>query len=121
MSLRYLLDENIDPLFRVQLLRKEPGLTVWMIGDPGAPKKGTSDPDILCWCEDQDFILITGNRKSMPGHLADHLSLGRHIPGILTINPDLSPGATIEELILLALASFADEFQDSIVYLPLTQ
>ncbi|NMF86821.1 hypothetical protein [Nodosilinea sp. P-1105] len=51
MSLQYLLDEHIPPLYRTQLVRREPELIVRIIGDPDAPAKGTLDPDILIWCE----------------------------------------------------------------------
>ncbi|MEH1806448.1 hypothetical protein [Nostoc sp.] len=39
---------------------------------------------------------MTNNRKSMPGHLADHLASGRHIPGIFTIDANQSIGQTVE-------------------------
>jgi hypothetical protein len=42
-----------------------------------------------------------------------------HIPGIFILSPELSLGETIEELILIAEASFADEYADRISYLPL--
>ena len=44
---RYLIDENISGVYRTQLLHHEPSLTVLMIGDEGAPARGTSDPEIL--------------------------------------------------------------------------
>ncbi|MEH1905682.1 MAG: hypothetical protein V7L04_30960 [Nostoc sp.] len=55
----------------------------------------------------------------MPGHLLDHIVVNRHIPGIFILNPNLSIGENIEELIIAALASEEDEYQDRIVYLPL--
>ena len=79
MSVKYLLDENIDPVYSVELLRHEPQLIVWMVGDPGAPKKGALDPEILSWCESHNFALVTKNRKSMRGHLTDHLAEGHHV------------------------------------------
>ena len=120
MPIRYLLDENVDPMYRAQLLRRQPDLVVWAVGDPGAPPVGSPDADILSWCEDHGFILITSNRKSMPGHLADHLTSGRHVPGIFTLNPDMSVGQTIDELLLIAAISDDFEYQDYIVYLPMT-
>jgi hypothetical protein len=117
MNLKYLLDENLAPLYRSQILQRVPELVVWMVGDPTAPPKSTPDPDILIWCEERDFVLVTNNRSSMPVHLADHLALGRHVPGILILNPNLSVGETIEELILLAQTSLEDEFRDRIGYL----
>ncbi|MFB2836180.1 hypothetical protein ACE1CA_16730 [Aerosakkonemataceae cyanobacterium BLCC-F167] len=56
----------------------------------------------------------------MPRHLADHLSQGNHFPGILVIDFEQSMGQIIEELITIAGASFDEEYQDRIEYLPLT-
>jgi hypothetical protein len=120
MSIRYLLDENLKPLYKRQLLQKKPDLVVYAVGDPGAPPKQTLDPEILCWCEEHDFILVTNNRKSMPVHLMDHLAEGRHVPGIITLNANMSIGDTIEELILIAEVDTGDNYRDCIEYLPIT-
>jgi len=50
--------------------------------------------------------------------LGAHLAQGRHIPGILTLNEELSVGEIVEELLLIAGASLVDEYQDRIEYLP---
>jgi hypothetical protein len=47
----------------------------------GCPDYGTLDPDILIWCEENEFILVTNNRKSMPVHLQDHLAENRRATG----------------------------------------
>jgi hypothetical protein len=120
MSTGYLIDENLNPFYKAQLLLKKPDLTVYALGDPGCPSKGTPDPEILCWCEENDFILITNNRKSMPVHLGEHLVQGRHVPGIITLNEEMSVGDTIEELIPIAEAGIDSDYQDCITYLPAT-
>ena len=120
MTIKYLLDENLDPLYKAQLLINKPDLVVYAVGDPGTLPKSTLDPEILCWCEENGFILIANNRKSMPTHLAEHLSRERHIPGIITLNSAMGIGDTIEELILIAEVGNPDAYQDRIVYLPVT-
>jgi hypothetical protein len=115
------MDENMNPIYETQLRRREPELVVWAVGDEGAPPKGTLDPEIIIWCEERGFILVTNNRTSMPVHLADHLQRGRHVPGIFILNPNMSAGETIDELILIASASDDDEYQDSIRYLPISR
>ncbi|MBR8827312.1 MAG: DUF5615 family PIN-like protein [Gomphosphaeria aponina SAG 52.96 = DSM 107014] len=121
MTLKYLLDENVDLVYQNQFLQKNPNYVMWAVGDPGAPPKGTLDPEILCWCEEYGFLLVTNNRKSMPVHLAEHLEQGRHVPGILILNLNLTVGETLDELILIASAAMIEEYLDQIVHLPLPE
>ncbi len=119
MTVRYLLDENVHPFYRTELLRREPSMVVWRVGIPDAPQRGATDPDILIWCETRSFILVTNNRKSMPIHLRDHLAQGRHIPGIIVMKDNMSVGETIEQLWLIWAVSTENEYFDRMVYLPL--
>ena len=119
MALNYLIDENVNPIYSNQIRQREPDILIKVVGEPETPPKSTLDPEILCWCEDNKFVLVTNNRTSMPVHLTDHSALGRHVPGIFILNPNLSVGENLEELILAALASEEDEYQDRLVYLPL--
>lgn len=120
MTLKYLLDENVDPSYKIQLKQLNPDLIVWVVGEPNTPPRGTLDPQILLWCEEYDFVLVTNNRTSMPVHLADHIAQNRHIPGIFILNPKLSIGQNLDELIFIAEAAFDREYQDQIVHLPHT-
>ena len=116
---RFLIDENISPRYRTQLLYHEPSLKVLAVGDEGAPPKSTPDPEILEWCEKHQFSLITNNRDSMPQHLSDHRKKGGHVPAIFTINLEVPMGKIIDELLLIAGASDEDEYINEIKYLPL--
>ena len=118
MSLKYLLDENVEPSYKTQLARRNFEIIMWVVGEPGVPPRGTLDPEILLWCEEHGFVLVTNNRASMPGHLRDHINEGRHIPGIFTLGENMSLGENINQLIFIAEASFDDEYCDQIVYLP---
>jgi hypothetical protein len=57
----------------------------------------------------------------MPVHLADHLATGHHVPGIFILNPKFSVGQNLDELLLIAEASFEDDYQDQIIHLPITK
>lgn len=115
----FLLDEHLYPWWRTAIRRRQPGLTVFHVGDPGAPPLQSPDPLLLEWCEANQCLLITNNRKSMPSHLADHLARGRHMPGILTVNLGIRIGMLANELALIAGAGLPDDFQDQIRHLPL--
>jgi Domain of unknown function (DUF5615) len=116
---QYLLDEHLPRWWGPALVRLQSALTIWHIGDPGAPPLGTLDPALLEWCEAHDFLLVTNNRRSMPGHLADHLAAGRHVPGILLLDLNMTAAELANELALIAGAGFPDEFSDRIQHLPL--
>ena len=97
-----------------------PELFVWVIGDPAAPARGISDPEILRWCEVNSFSLITNNRASMPLHLRDHLDVGQHVPGVFILNPNMTIGETVDAFALICGASEPDEYRDLLIYLPIT-
>jgi len=115
----FLIDENLPPAIAVQVHQHEPRIQALAVGRPRAPSKGILDPQLLCWIEENNYLLVTNNRTSMPGHLRDHLATGRHVPGILVAPFPLDIGALVKELILIWGASLPGEFQDQIVYLPL--
>ena len=116
---RYLIDENISPKYRTQLHNHESSLKVLVVGGEGAPARSTSDPEILVWCEQNNFTLVTKDKKTMRPHLDDHLKKGHHVPGIFTFKNKASMGLIIEQLILIAGASDEDEYMDQIIYIPL--
>lgn len=66
MHIHYLIDENVAPHYKRQLLKKDAEVRVYAVGDPGCPSRGTLDPEILFWCEENQCILVTNNRASMP-------------------------------------------------------
>jgi Domain of unknown function (DUF5615) len=119
MVIKYLMDENVDSVYTTQLRRLNPDLFVIAVGDLTAPSRGTLDPEILLWCEDHGFVLVTNNRKSMPVHLANHVAQAHHVPGIFILNQKLGVGENIDQLILIAEGSFDNEYQDRIEFLPL--
>ncbi len=118
MKPRFLLDEHVNPAIQRQLRRLDPEIEVLLIGNPAAPPKGTLDPDLLIWLEDNDYILVTENRSTIPVHLADHFAREQHIPGIFWIRPNVAIGAIIEELYLIWLVSTAEEYQNRTLFIP---
>jgi hypothetical protein len=101
------------------MILRYPELTLWRIGDAGAPPLGSLDPVVLNWCDRANCILVTNNRKSMPVHLREHLAGGGHVPGIFVVSLEMTLAQTAEQLATIALASFEDEHQDMIQFLPL--
>lgn len=118
MKPRFLLDEHLNPAIQRQLRRLEPKIEVLVIGQSDTPPKGTSDPDLLIWLQENGYILVTENRRTIPGHLTAHFSQGHHIPGIFWIRPKVNIGAIIEELYLIWLVSTANEYYNRTLFIP---
>lgn len=117
----FLLDEHVNPAVRDGVMLINPEIAIWCVGDPGAPRRHTLDPEILVWCEENDCILVTNNRTTMPVHLADHLRQGNHVPGILIVKDLPDVGDIVRELDMIWGASFPDEYLDGIWHLPLSR
>ena len=115
----YLIDENLSSALANQLRNLQPEIIVFRIGDEGAPLIGTLDPEILLWLEQNDFSLVTRNRKSMPQHLKSHIAAGHHVPGIFTLRPQCSWQDVVDDLLLIWEVAEPGEYQDQIVYIPL--
>ena len=48
MALKYLMDENVTPIYATQLRRKRPDLVVWAVGEIGTPQKAPSIRRFCC-------------------------------------------------------------------------
>ncbi|GCE60595.1 hypothetical protein MiAbB_02516 [Microcystis aeruginosa NIES-4285] len=44
MTLKYLIDENVNSVYPQQLRRREPEIIIRVVGEPDTPKLGTLDP-----------------------------------------------------------------------------
>lgn len=116
---RFLLDENVDRGVQRRLRRLEHTIDVLSVGDPGAPSAGTSDREILTWIEEHGYILVTGNRRSIPDHLSAHFAAGRHIPGLFYLRPQAVASSVASSLHLIWQASELEEYRDQPRYLPI--
>jgi hypothetical protein len=119
MTVRFLLDENLDPRLKAALLCREPTSDVLCVGDPNTPALGTLDWDILHYLAGAGRVLVTSNRKSMPLHIAEHLAAGGHHWGVFLVRRGTALGRIAEELYLVWSASSADEWINREQHIPL--
>ncbi|MBI3948796.1 MAG: DUF5615 family PIN-like protein [Armatimonadetes bacterium] len=115
---RFLLDEHLPRAICAGLGRRNREIEVMMVGDEGAPPHGTPDSRIILWLERHDYCLVTGNRRTMPVYLGEHLACGRHVRGVFALRKGTSIGEAIQELYLIWAAATPGEFADKVVYIP---
>ena len=118
MKPRFLLDENVELAVQRQLRRRSLTIEVLAVGDLGAPPLRSADPAILQWVESSGHILVTWDRRTMPGHIADHYNAGGGLPGVLLIRHGATLGEIVESLYLIWSAAEGEEYQDIIQYIP---
>ncbi len=118
MRIKFLFDENMDPRYKAALLRLQPEIDVLQVGDPDAPPKGTSDSDLLQFLDTMRRLLVTSNRKSMPGELQAHWSSGGHIWGLCWARPGSSFLEVAADLQLIWGVSEAEEWIDRVERIP---
>lgn len=117
---RFLIDESVRLSVVAALRRIEPLIDVARVGQSEVPGFGTSDADLLCFCEETHRLLVSSDRGTLPDHVADHLAAGRHMWGVLLIVTGCTYRELLDELLVIWSASEAEEWQDTLHYLPLS-
>ena len=82
-----------------------------------ADLEGLPDENVLEIAARESRILITHDRKTMPKHFA-HFVQSQICAGVLIVSKKLEISLAIDEIILIWLASEAEEYVNSIRQLP---
>jgi predicted nuclease of predicted toxin-antitoxin system len=112
----FIADEDFDRRIVRGWLRRKSNLDLVRAQDVGL--LGACDEKLLEWASDNNRILVTHDKRTMPHHVANRLDAGLHIPGVLIVNRRVAIRSCIEELLLIAECSEAGEWQDQVIYLP---
>lgn len=115
--LRLLADENFNGDILRGLLLREPGLDVVRVQDAGLA--GRDDPDVLAWAAEQNRIVLSHDRATMPDYASDRVAAGEPMPGLLLFDDRFPTGQAIQEILLIVACTRQEEWLDRVVYLPL--
>ena len=117
MTVRLLADENLDTDIIQALRAREPAIDILDVKTAGL--RGTGDPALLELAAQEDRVVITYDRNTMPRHFRDRLDTGKPTPGLFILPQTQSAiGEIIESLLLVWAASQADDWRNRITYLP---
>ena len=116
MSIRFLADFDLDfAIVRGTRLR-EPAID--FLSSAEADLEGISDPEVLRIAADAGRVLVSHDKKTLPGHFVRFLREGRESPGVFLARQDQPIGDIIEALATVWSTSEAAEWVNQIVYLP---
>jgi predicted nuclease of predicted toxin-antitoxin system len=114
---RFLADEDFDRDIVIGVLRRLPVLDVARVQDVGLT--GAEDPEVLEWAASNGRIVLTHDVNTMITHAWSRLRASRPVPGVLVVRQALPIAVAIEELLMIALCSAAEEWENQIRFLPI--
>ena len=115
--LRLLSDENFDGKIIRGLFLRQPNLDLVRVQDVGLQE--LDDPTILAWAADNNRIVVTYDRATMPDFAYERLAKKEPMPGLFVISDRISIRQTIDEILLLAICTEQNEWKGIVLYLPL--
>jgi predicted nuclease of predicted toxin-antitoxin system len=115
--LKFLSDENFNGDIVRGLFLRQPNLDLLRVQDVGL--RELDDPAILDWAANNERILLTHDRATMPDFAYDRLLKGQQMSGVFLINDRMPTRQAIDELLLLNNCSQQDEWKGIVLYLPL--
>ena len=117
MTPRFLADEDVNIDIIQGLRAHEPSLDILDVKTAGL--RAFPDSALLEIAVQQDRILVTHDRRTMPRHFRERVEAGKPNPGVFILpqHPGVV-GAVIDSLLLVWTASHAEEWRNRIVYLP---
>ena len=114
--IRFLADADLDEGIVSGCRRREP--TLDFLTATEAKLEGVHDRDVLRIAAEQDRILVSHDFKTMPRHFGEFLAAGGSSPGVFLVRQSSPIGAVIEELVLIWIATDADEWKGRILQIP---
>jgi Domain of unknown function (DUF5615) len=115
--LRLLADENFNGDIVRGLVLRQPDLDLIRVQDLGLA--GVDDPDILAWAAENNRIVLTHDRASLPDYAFQRV-VGRQVmAGVFILNDRFPVGQAIDEILLMVACSEQSEWRGRAVHVPL--
>ena len=115
--LRLLIDQDLDHVILRGLLLRIPNLDVITAHQVGL--SNASDPELLVWAAEQERIIVTHDRRTMPYHATSRIARAEKIAGIIVVPRQLPISQVINELEIIVSCSEVIEWENIVKHLPL--
>jgi hypothetical protein len=116
MKIRFQADNDLDQRIIAATRRLDPAIDFQTAPDLGL-HLGVPDEQVLILAAEQDRLLVTHDRKTMPDHF-ERFTVSHTSPGLIIISQTLSIGRAAEWLHLIWATSEPEEYVNSIYSLP---
>ena len=116
MRVKFQADADLDGRVLRGLRRAGPEIDIRTAAD--AALAGLEDREVLRIAADSGRILVSQDRRTMPAHFA-RFSVGARSPGVILLREAIPISIAIEEIVLIWSASYAEEWEGRLVWIPL--
>lgn len=116
MTVRFQADADLNQVILLATIRREPAVDFQTAMAGGL--EGLNDAEVLARAARDGRVLVTHDQKTMPRHFADFLAT-QSSPGVLIIPQHQPVAAVVDDLLLIWLASGAQEWVNTIRFMPL--
>lgn len=100
-AIRFLADECFSHDLLDYLRVIEPGIDILAVNEPGAPRKGTLDADLIRAAFILGRVLVSNDRSTLLRHLVAHFGAGGHTCGSILLRSGFSIPAYASDLRLI--------------------
>ena len=115
--LRLLIDQDLDRVILRGLLLRIPKLDAITAHQVGL--SDASDPELLAWAAQQERIIVTHDRRTMPYHASSRIAMAEKVAGVIVVSRQLPISQVINELEIIVACSDMVEWENIIKHLPL--
>ena len=114
---RFLADNDLTDQIVLGVQRREPSVEFTRIRDVGLAK--AADSDVLEYAAREGFLVVSHDVNTMRAAAVARIEAGQDMSGLLLVHQRSPIAETIEELIVIWIASDAEEWNGEIRFLPL--
>lgn len=115
--LRLLADENFNRDIVRGLLLRQPDLDIVRVQDVGLGE--SDDPAVLAWAADNNRIVLTHDRATLPDYAYHRIAAGEQMMGVFVLDDRFPIGPAIQEILLIVDCSEQSDWNRSVIHLPL--
>ena len=113
---KYLFDEDLNGRIVRGVRRRLSDLDSTTVQEADLPE--ASDAAVLDWAAAQGRIVVTHDHRTMRPCAEERLKLGQSMAGLILVRQTAALGRVIDDLVLVAEASTAEEWEGTILFLP---
>ena len=114
--IRFQADADVHRRILIAVRRREPAIDFASASESNL--EGLPDPEVLEIAARRGRILITHDRRTMPGHFRERLAEGKSSSGVLIVSQFAPVGPVVESILAVWSASEPEEWWNQIHHLP---